>query len=228
MLLRRGDLGKGFKRIKFSQSDSNPYCKALDESDLVATGQAESPLFGLDLGVDAQAVSSDAQVYKTEAQNAASWRRGTSAAGAKCLEVELRQFPPPDFTFVSFRRLAFPRVAPQVAAYRVTWSRKDLKDLPLTLDLVALRNGRAQPHPFSSKGRCSTATLATRRCGSLGSSRVERRPQCSANNRRRRPPEPRVSLLDRTTEASTATRTGSPAKRRSGRASHQSPPRMQS
>jgi hypothetical protein len=64
MLLRRGDLGKGFKRIKFSQSDSNPYCKALDESDLVVTGKAESPLFGQDLGVDAQAVSSDAQVYE--------------------------------------------------------------------------------------------------------------------------------------------------------------------
>jgi hypothetical protein len=59
---------------------------------------------------------------------------------------------PPDYTFVSFRRLAFPRVAPQVAAYRVTFSRKGLKGLPLTLDLVALRNGRAQPQLFFLEG----------------------------------------------------------------------------
>lgn len=151
MLLRRGDLNAAYKRINVSNSDY-PYCKVLDESDLVLTGQAETPLFGLDAGLFVETVNSIGQVYKTEAQNAASWRRGTSAAGSKCIEVDMRrELKPSGFTFVSFRRLAFPRVAPHVAAYRVTFSYRR-SDLRLTLDLVALRNGRAQPHIYFAGG----------------------------------------------------------------------------
>ena len=147
MLIRRGDLGKGFTRAKSSPGNSS-HCKALDESDLVLTGTAESPLFQSDAG---RAVYSDGQVYKTEAQNAASWRRGTSAAGSKCIEVVIRHDAKlSHLRLVSFRWVAFPRVAPHVAAYRAVV--RSANGAPGMVDSVAFRNGRAQSHIFFAGG----------------------------------------------------------------------------
>lgn len=137
MLLRKADLGPEFKATRSSSSDDF-YCRALDESDLTLTGEAESPNFQL-LLVFASSLS---QVYATVADSRTSWRRGTSAAGEKCVRDEFRRlFRSQGGILESFRRLAFPRLAEKSVAYRFVSS---VQGVPLYLDVVVLRHGRAQ------------------------------------------------------------------------------------
>jgi hypothetical protein len=145
MLLRRSDFGPGVKASR-SSSDDDLYCEALDESDLVVTGDAESPDFTGPQAIPYLAVGSAGQVYKTAAQSAASWRRGTSSAGYACLRAAARQSAKEaGGTLVSFSKAPFPRVAPQTAAFRM---RLRSQAIPGIADFVYLRNGRAQASLF--------------------------------------------------------------------------------
>lgn len=137
MGLRKSDLTPGFVSIS-PGPDSNFYCKALDESDLVVTGEVDSPFRRGIIGIE-----STAQVYASRGDAHTSWRRGKSAAGTKCLHAYLRheaiasglrdvQFPPP----FSFPRLAEDRFAFRVAGF--------VRGVPVFFDFVALLQGRAQ------------------------------------------------------------------------------------
>lgn len=138
MLLRKADLGPEFKATKTGSSDDDFYCEALDESDLTVTGEAESPDFEM-LTVF---VSSLSQVYASTADSSASWQRGTSAAGEKCVRDEFRRlFRVGSGRLVSFRRMAFPRVAEKSVAYRMVASSQGVR---VFLDVIALKQGRAQ------------------------------------------------------------------------------------
>ena len=64
MLLKRADLGPGFTASPQSAADADDYCKALDESDLTVTGEAESPAFRRAV----VSVSSAASVYESTAR----------------------------------------------------------------------------------------------------------------------------------------------------------------
>lgn len=146
MLLRKADFGPGVKASKQSDEDFDFYCKALDESDLVLTGEADSLDFDATADGKFRTASSGAQIYKTAVQSAESWRRGTSAAGLQCAEAGFRKMAKEvDATFIYFRQIAFPRLAPQTAAYQVKLSKDGL---PLIFDIIWFRNGRAQSGPF--------------------------------------------------------------------------------
>ena len=80
ILLKKSDLGPGFKPTPQSAAEVDFYCKALDEADLTLTGEAESPQFERGIVF----VSSSAQVYGSRADASTSWRRGTTAAGERC------------------------------------------------------------------------------------------------------------------------------------------------
>ena len=138
MLLRASDFGLGFRAMPPSPQEADIYCKALDESDLTLTGEAKSPTF--QGGVEF--VSSLAQVYESAADSAASWRRGTSAAGDACVREQFRRgFRGQGARLERFTRMAFPRLAERSVAYRLVVSSQGVRAF---LDVVALKQGRAQ------------------------------------------------------------------------------------
>lgn len=138
MLLRRSDFGSAFKTTPPSGAETDFYCKALDESDLTLTGEAESPTF--QGGVEF--VSSLSQVYESRADSNASWRRGTSAAGETCArDAFRRQFQKDGVRMESFRRIAFPPSAERSVAYRLVAFSQGAR---VFLDVVVLKQGRAQ------------------------------------------------------------------------------------
>jgi hypothetical protein len=118
------------------------YCKALDESDLTLTGQAEGRQFALGVVF----VGSSSQLYESVADAHASWRRNTSAAGVRCGTTLLRrEFARGGARLVSLRKLAFPRVSQRTAAYRARLSVTTSQGVvPLYIDLVGLMHTRAQ------------------------------------------------------------------------------------
>jgi hypothetical protein len=147
MLLRKADFGPGWKASKPSDEEDDFYCEALDESDLVLTGEGES----LDFEKESSSppayllAGSLSYVYETAAQSAASWRRGTSAAALRCMQREYRRLAKEEgMTFVSLRRIAFPRVAAQMAAFRI---KLKVEGVPWIVDFVMMRDGRAQAGP---------------------------------------------------------------------------------
>lgn len=150
MLLRKADFGPGWKASKPSDEEDDFYCNALDESDLVLTGEGESLDFEKESASGYVSAGSLSSVYKTAAQSAASWRRGTSAAALSCVEQEYRRWARSEgFRFVSLRRMAFPRLAPQTTAFRVTFK---FDGVPVIVDLIGMRNGRAQAGPIFAGG----------------------------------------------------------------------------
>ena len=136
MLLRQADFWPGFKAER-SSGEYEYYCKALDESDLVLTGEAESP----DLTAGFITVASISQVYATAAMANTSWRRGMSAVGVACLAAGWRSLARKEgLEFVSFRRVPFPSVAPRTVAFRIIVTANGVR---VVTDLVGMMHSRA-------------------------------------------------------------------------------------
>lgn len=164
MLLRKSDFSLAF-RAEPASTGADFYCAALDESDLTVTGQAASPsFFG---GVEF--VASTAYVYASRANANASWRRGTSAAGQKCLRRGLQnEIRGTSGRLVSFRKLPFPAFAQRSVLYRVVAEQQG--GVRVYLDLVALQHSRAQvavvygsglsPPPAAEERRVAKVTAA--------------------------------------------------------------------
>lgn len=77
MLVRRSDLPTGY-RVARQSSLRDVHCAAVDDSDLVVTGEGRS-------GFDRTpvAVASASEVYRTLANANAAWRRSTSPGGGR-------------------------------------------------------------------------------------------------------------------------------------------------
>ncbi len=142
VLLRKADLGPAYRARSSGAGEPHLYCKALDESDLTVTGDAESPNFERGFAF----ISSAAQVYESTADANTSWRRGTSAAGERCVRDLLRrEFAKDGIRVVSMKRLAFPRFAPRTDAYRLQLTTESQGvTVPVVMDLVFLMHSRAQ------------------------------------------------------------------------------------
>lgn len=147
MLLRASDLTAGFRSERRSEGDDGPACAALDESDLTVTGDADSADFTRQ-GAGYVTVGSSAQVYRTLADAGASWRRGTSPGGLRCVGDFFRRMAKADgstLRFVSVRRLGIPRIAPLTARYQVVFTAKaEGRSVPIYFEVVVLQRGRAQ------------------------------------------------------------------------------------
>ncbi|MEX0850377.1 MAG: hypothetical protein WD015_02625 [Gaiellaceae bacterium] len=143
MLLKRTDLPPGFQARPDSGQDPHTDCPAaVSESDLTLTGEAEGTNFALGVVL----VDSAAQVYQSTADADVSWRRGTSAAGVRCVTALLRrEFSKQGIDLLSLRKIAFPRVSDRTVAYRVSLSAHSAQGpVPFYLDIVALMHSRAQ------------------------------------------------------------------------------------
>ena len=138
ILVRGADLGPAFRSSPPESRNSDFYCRALDESDLTITGKADSRRF---MG-GTTFVTSTAYVYESVADANASWGRGTSAAGQRCLREGLRgELRGTAVELRSFRKLAFPRLGQRSLLYRATALQQGI---PIYLDLLAIQHGRAQ------------------------------------------------------------------------------------
>ncbi len=148
IVLKRSDLSKGFVPHQPSD-DTRPKgarCGAVDESDLTVTGDASSPDFSRDaLGV---AIGSSASVYRTTRDSNAAWRRARTAAAVKCFADLVRLTSPAaqKVKIVSAKRIPFPKVAPDVIAYRVvaTLAVGTSRTVRAYFDAVLLRHGQMQ------------------------------------------------------------------------------------
>lgn len=146
MLLRKTDFAQEWKTSKPSDEEVDFFCAALDESDLTLTGEGESLDFEQEKASRYLYAGSLSYIYKTTAQSAESWRQSTNAAGLRCAARGFEHVAKEEGgKFVSLRRIAFPRLAPQTVAYRVTLK---FAGVPLILDTVMMRYGRAQAGPL--------------------------------------------------------------------------------
>jgi hypothetical protein len=147
MLLKPADLPAGFRASPPGAGEPHVDCApSVGEADLTLTGDAE----GLQFVRGPVSVNSASQVYESAADAAASWRRGTSAAGTKCLtDLLRREFAKAGIRLVSFRKIAFPRVSERTVAYRISLSLTTPQgDVPVYADVVVLGRGRALAQVF--------------------------------------------------------------------------------
>ena len=148
IVLKRSDLAMGFVPHKPSDAarPKGARCGSVDESDLTVTGDASSPDFSRDaLGV---AIGSSASVYRTQRESNAAWRRAGTAAAVQCFADLVRLTSPAarKVEIVSAKQLAFPKVAPNVIAYRVvaTLTVGTSRTIRAYFDAVLLQHGQMQ------------------------------------------------------------------------------------
>ncbi len=153
LLLRRSDLAPGFT-MRRATSSGHITCAAADESDLTSTGHAESPQYSLAMPGKLFVVLSAAEIYKSTAQADTAWRRGTSAAGERCVKSALARQLGAGVTLRSFKRQSFPRVAPRTVAYRLVVDVAAAGGTVRTYsDVIVLQRSRAQVVPVRPLGR---------------------------------------------------------------------------
>ncbi|HJU46705.1 MAG TPA: hypothetical protein VJ689_01125 [Gaiellaceae bacterium] len=142
IVVDKADLATGFVRAK-SVTEHGFDCAALDESDLVITGEARR-LYVLrrrDLYVT---VGSWAVLYADPHQSALSWRRASSAAGLACFRRETaRDLARDGLRIVSMTRQHVERPAPRTLALRLVLAPKG-SAARFYYDIVLLSRGRAQ------------------------------------------------------------------------------------
>jgi hypothetical protein len=144
IVLRKADLGAGWKASPASTSGGTPRCKGFDpdQSDLVETGTADSP----DLEKGVRYVSSSAGIFATAAQAQASWNRIVRPGLLECLGSIFAKGASRGGVVtkvVATGTLSFPRLAPRTAAFRIAFSATSQGSvLPGAIDLVLLGKGR--------------------------------------------------------------------------------------
>jgi hypothetical protein len=151
MLLKKTDLPPPFRALPRGGGEPHIDCsQVVSEKDLTLTGDAEGAQFVL----GPASVSSAAQVYESAADASASWRRGTSAAGTRCLtDLLRREFERQGIRLVSLRKTAFPRVSERTVAYRVTLSAATSQGaVPIYADVVVLSRSRTLAQVFVASG----------------------------------------------------------------------------
>ena len=143
MLVKQSDLPAGFRVQPSSDDDPHYTCPAsVSEADLTLTGEAHGKSFTTGVTF----VESGSQVYESDADARASWRRSTSTAGIGCLSTLLRrEYAKQGLNLVSLRKTAFPRVGERTIAFRIEIAAQSAQGtVPIFIDLVAQLHSRAQ------------------------------------------------------------------------------------
>lgn len=150
IVLKRTDFVPGWRKVPNTpDSGEDVSCPGYnpDQSDLILTGEVEAT-FQRTTAVPS--VTSFSNVFKTDRDALVSWTRSVKPALARCVGQFLKQGIEEGggkSTIVKQGQIAFPKLAPRTAAYRVvvnlsvTEAGKATK-VPFTLHLVALGNGR--------------------------------------------------------------------------------------
>jgi hypothetical protein len=143
-VLRRGDVGSGWAggaaKPDLSSAMACPGYRP-KQSDLVVTGAAEAHY--RHTVVD---LRSAAEVLQTRSMVARDWRRTVvDPRATRCLRRMLTKRLTPEESLVSFRRLAFPRLARYAAAYRtIVAVEAQGRRVLMLFDLVLLGRSRTE------------------------------------------------------------------------------------
>jgi hypothetical protein len=179
ILLKRTDFAAGWKRVAPSP-DSEATCPGFNptESDLTLTGDAEAD-FEHTQGLPS--VSSYAEVWASKAEALTSWARGVKPALARCLGSFFQQGvtePGVEVKIVSAGRMAFPKLAPRTAAFKVvarvsgTDETGQATAVTFTLHLLAFGHGRGDTAMLAIAPGAGLATADLRGFGRLLASRL--------------------------------------------------------
>lgn len=152
IVLKRTDLSGAWKRTTNPSADDDLACSfyAPDGSDLTISGDAESE-FERTGGMPS--ILSYADVYTTAKDAAASWSRTVRPELARCvaklLQDEMRRGPGGSLKVLRHGTIAFPRVAPRTAAFRIALEFSmeqsgQMVKVPLTLHIVVVGRGRTE------------------------------------------------------------------------------------
>ena len=123
IMIQRNDLGAGDWRVEADQShdDSNAPagCKNPNMSDLVLTGEAETP----DFSRNGSFVGSDADVWSSERDARIAWKRAVAYPFARCMAVALnkqgKRDPRVNLTILSSGRIPIGKLAPRTFTFRM-------------------------------------------------------------------------------------------------------------
>src|SRR5262245_61613030 len=176
IVLRSGDLNGTWTSARVSTPDQRLQCPGfrIDETGLVETGEADSPVFSRAI----LGLTSSASLYGSARMAATSWARAIRPGLPGCLAQDgARSLSRPDFRLrvVSARRVPYARVAPNTAAYRIVYAATDGRPgttpVPFVTDYVFLRNGRtlaavttiALVRPFPAAELKRLVTIVARR-----------------------------------------------------------------
>jgi hypothetical protein len=146
--LKRTDFKAGWTKVPNTpNSVEDPSCPGYnpDQSDLILTGETQASFAG-----EASRVTSTSNVYKTKRDALAAWTRSVKPALVPCLARILKQATEgtgAKATIVKQGPIAFPKLAPRTAAYRVVVNVSytaggNTTTVPLALHLIALGSGR--------------------------------------------------------------------------------------
>jgi hypothetical protein len=150
IVLKRTDFAAGWKLTPPSP-ESDLVCPGFnpDESDLTLTGEGEA---NFDRAADGAVVYSYSEVWASKADALKSWARSDKPAVARCLGYAFRKGAEEEegvqVKIVSAGRMAFPKLAPRTAAFkvvaRVTFTDNgQTQTVPFTIQAFAFGNGRA-------------------------------------------------------------------------------------
>jgi hypothetical protein len=152
IVFKRTDFTAGWKKTTSPNDDDDLMCAYYNPngSDLTLTGDAEAE-FERDGGL--ASLYSYADVYATAKDAAASWTRTVKPAAVRCFaELFQREAVKDPSTKVTVQKqgsIAFPKVAPRTAAFRIALKLSLTQSgqttaIPLTLHLVVVGRGRAE------------------------------------------------------------------------------------
>ena len=149
IVLRLPDFAAGWKRVRTPDDGEDLRCPgfAPDESDLTLTGESETE-FEHTNGI--AYVGSFSNVYVSSKDALASWTRSVKPAVARCIAHFFRQGFAGEgrkVAIVKQGRMAFPRVAPRTAAFRVltrvtVTEAGESQSIAFAIHLIALGQGR--------------------------------------------------------------------------------------
>jgi hypothetical protein len=139
--LKAADLGPGWKggpkKPDLSQDDK---C-VTKVSDLVITGAASSKFQGPGVSI-----TTESEILQSPSMVAADWQRSVGNAGVMaCIRSELMKSDEAGVTMVSFKRVAFPKLAPYAARFRTVLD-YDQSGSPVraVIDMVVIGKGRTE------------------------------------------------------------------------------------
>jgi len=168
----------GWKKVpNDSSADLNCPGYNPDESDLVLTGEAEA---GFASAEGIPSFNSSSSVYKTERDALASWTRSVKPALAACVARTLKQGfsgSGAKVTVLSQGQIAFPKLSPRTAAYRVAFNVSytqagNTTTVPFVVYLIALGSGRGDVGVMVAAAKKSLPAADLRTLASLVARRL--------------------------------------------------------
>jgi hypothetical protein len=151
IVFKRTDFTAGWKRTTSPSTDDDISCSYYkpNGSDLTLTGDAEAE-FEQPGGIPS--IYSYADIYVTPKDATTAWARTVKPALPRCLADYFKKeatTPSSTVTIVRTGPIAFPKVAPRTAAYRIVvrvavTANGQTQNVPLTLHMVVVGRGRAE------------------------------------------------------------------------------------